>query len=851
MATPVAYSSPLAIPPHFASLPIRASSEADNRRPVARSPCDHASNASSHADNDTGGSAPSTLSSRATTPELAVVRGSRYSRNAKILNPTFLPYQRPGPATLQSFVPRPPPPPAFAAGCSHMERGKVTVREGKNIVDHPHPYSPPQPRECEVVFRSSSIPQHPIIHNQDAKSTTRSLPFLAHSLTEVDGPPRPESLDIDYTMTASPGTGMEAPAQPKIEPTHKPSIEEPQASALVARFLALQGPGRERQKPATPVPSQQTVPRSGGIEDPSRKSIQRRLSHGRVSGSSYDEPPTSSSSSSASEDLSSISDAFSEEDTLMFRNARRFPPRLPASSVRAPSVLQIQASASKNISSWVARHARPSNFGGIPYGTTSTLASNSIQSDESSPVHSSSTSADRDVEKLWKLLQEERGKKHMTKVEMGRLRDELRSARKRVIQADNAFMAFVRPLLVRQMGLSDDARATLNRLVADMHALRNAYRPLELSYEVLENKMDEEEGALYSREMRFFSLLATGRRKPGRRFGSKGKKQAHTAPAGTSVPDDLLGISPDGPAEALHPTYLKLVSAIGDLKNAKEEQQNLILVKQHYDEDPGLQLATGGERARAKEEFMKDFVTEMARLNDSVSNLERLVTNLRQQCEEKGFMRKHLTAGMEYILNPETNFEDMDLDETDRILGNKKNLAHADFSELLSQPEHVLANPEPLTPLGALRAATKLPNNEPNKHIAMQRAKKEYAIDQLVKESVPGNKGDFVNRWLLYNLQQSPLLVLILYSIFLTQSSLRIKDSRRWQHDVLYHWWRDGTCVVNKLTSASWTSSYKTMLPRLGPSPLSRAMSEKDMRMKLKLKLLQRRGSSDTINVME
>ncbi|KFA61527.1 hypothetical protein S40285_08940 [Stachybotrys chlorohalonatus IBT 40285] len=847
MAAPVAHPSPLTFPPHFTPLPMRASSEPDYQRPAASSPYDHTSDASSRADNDTGDN-PSTLSSRATTLGFAVARGWQDSCKAKNLNPTFLSHQRPGSATSQSFVPWRPVPPAFDDWGSHLERGNVTARERDDTTDlpthrHPRHYLPPKPREREVGFYSSSTPRLPIIPNQHVQSKTTSLPFPTHKLGEIDGPFRAESFAIVNTMPASPGTEIEAPAHPKLEPTRVPSITESQASTLVARFLALRGPGQERQNLATHVPSQQTVPRPGGIEYLNRKSMQRGLFHVRLSGSSYDGPPTSSSSSpsssSASEHLSSDSDAFSQENTLMYRNARPFPPRLPASLVRASSVSHVQASFSKHVSSWVARHARSSDFGGSPHDTTSTLALDSIQSDESSPVHSSGTSTGGDVERLWKLLEEKRRKNHLTKVEMGRLRGQLRAARGRVDQADNAFMAFVRPLLVRQRGFSNASRDTLNRLVADMHAVRNVYRPLELSYEVLENRMDDEEQVLYILEMRFYSLLAAGQSKPGRQIDPEGKKQAHDAPRSTDVPDELLGISPDGPTEGLHPTYLKLVSAIGDLKNAKEAQQDLVLTKQHYDDDPGLRLAPGGKRARAKEEFMEDFAMEMARLNDTVSNLERLVRNLRQQCEEKGVMRKHLSAGMEYILNPGTIFEDMDLDETDRTYGDKKSLAHANFPDLLSQPDHVLANPEPLTPLGALRAATKLPNNEPNKHIAMQRAKKEYAIDQLVKDFMPDDKGDFVNRWLLYNLQQSPLLVVLLYSIFFTQSSLQIKDSRRWQHDVLYYWWRDGTFITNEATSASWTSSYETMLPRPEPPPFSRAISENDMSMKFRLHVME------------
>jgi hypothetical protein len=208
---------------------------------------------------------------------------------------------------------------------------------------------------------------------------------------------------------------------------------------------------------------------------------------------------------------------------------------------------------------------------------------------------------------------------------------------------------------------------------------------------------------------------------------------------------------------------------------------------------------------------------------------------------------------MEYILHPGSKYEDIDLDDTDRILASKPSLAHAQFSQLLSQPDHVLASPEPLTPLGALRAATKLPNDDVNKPVVLQRAKKEYALDQLMKEFVVGDKGDLVNRWLLYCLQQSWLLVLLLYTTFVTQTSLEIRDSRRWQNDVLYYWWRDGTFVTRESLSSPYVSD-KTVLPRWEVSsqkapPQPRALSENDL--PIKPKHMRRRISSGSMDAID
>jgi nuclear transport factor 2 (NTF2) superfamily protein len=67
---------------------------------------------------------------------------------------------------------------------------------------------------------------------------------------------------------------------------------------------------------------------------------------------------------------------------------------------------------------------------------------------------------------------------------------------------------------------------------------------------------------------------------------------------------------------------------------------------------------------------------------------------------------------------------------------------------------------------------------------------KEYGISTLVLESAADNKSDYINRWLLHRLRISPLEVELLYTIF--SATLKVKNARRWQEDVLYYWSRDG-----------------------------------------------------------
>ncbi|GAB0134769.1 hypothetical protein EsDP_00003126 [Epichloe bromicola] len=139
-------------------------------------------------------------------------------------------------------------------------------------------------------------------------------------------------------------------------------------------------------------------------------------------------------------------------------------------------------------------------------------------------------------------------------------------------------------------------------------------------------------------------------------------------------------------------------------------------------------------------------------------------------------------------------YEDLDLDDTAQILEHHHGLAHPRYTELLSQPDHVLASPGPMTAEQALRAAIRLPADDPLKTEKQRLAAKEYSIETLVRGHGSDTKADRVNKWLLHQLRISPMSVLLLRSVF-GSSRLRIRDYWRWQCDVLYYWWRDGTMM--------------------------------------------------------
>ncbi|KAM5356416.1 hypothetical protein ACJ41O_003062 [Fusarium nematophilum] len=366
-----------------------------------------------------------------------------------------------------------------------------------------------------------------------------------------------------------------------------------------------------------------------------------------------------------------------------------------------------------------------------------------------------------------------------------------------------------------------------------MQRLRTEYQALEGDYEELEVKLDEEEDELNTLETRFFSLLAVGHAR-ALKPSSEVQPMHDEDKYAKDMPNDLKGISRDGPLDDLHPLYVELMSTVGDRENAKEELEELLFVNEQHKGEMKMKKAAGMELSEYEVEFFTEFPSDEQQMRATVARLEEEVARLRQLCEEKGVMRKHLSARVAYLLYPQEGYEDLDLDldldmdmDDDSVMReHQSDLAHPKFPVLLSQPEHVL--PEkglPQTPRGALTTAAKLPNTDPSKPHRMQVASKEYAIDRLVVEYGEGGKGDFINRWLLHQLRRSSMSVLLLYKIFVNSQALKIRDLWRWQSDVLHYWWKDDTANFLSYNSMKLGNS-NNHGSRIGTPQQSRAATQ-------------------------
>ena len=431
------------------------------------------------------------------------------------------------------------------------------------------------------------------------------------------------------------------------------------------------------------------------------------------------------------------------------------------------------------------------------------------------------------IEHLWQTLKDKRARVTEIKSEMSKQRRKLRELRRERDDADNALQAVLRPMLVNPRILLNMSPNILRDRLAEVQKMWNEYNLHESMYEGQELVLDEEEESLTYAEIRFFSVLATGR--GGVEPAPRPRDQPLTPTYPSDVPLELRGISPEGPKEELHQLYVKLTSSVGDLQNAKEQHAELQAERKAVEEEIAVKKLI--DRAVPQETLnsLEEYHFEEKRVGQRVENLQIQTGKLKQLCEKEGVMRKHMSIGMQYFLDPTGKWEEeIDLEEES---ANPHPLRHDLFQELLSQPEHVLAHPMPLTTGEALRRAEHLPNDDPGKRDSLRSARREHTIETLlVQGSARQSKAQFVNRWLLQALQLSSLQISCLYDTFVTGSGLLIRNSVLWQNDVLHYWFRDETMVRGPEESDTESEVAKERRGSAGDQyvptpPMSRAMS--------------------------
>ncbi|KAF5007992.1 hypothetical protein FDECE_5702 [Fusarium decemcellulare] len=670
---------------------------------------------------------------------------------------------------------------------------------------------PPPPRHVVPPPPPPGYPRAWDILSQSCPQAVNSLPF-----PQLPPPPPPRNFSVP---------------PPPPPPRHGHDVLRPRQATAQSLALSIDSDSETASDSETQSPVSNSAPPKILIELPpglnARTSVENNSPSRRLRGA-RDSSPSGHDSDSGSDSLShtiprliedstSISASTSDVDSITLRNSRQFPPLLPTAPNVTSGGRSRKASMTNRITSWISQYEGNRAPRGWPgpetRGDLSTIDAGR------SHVSRGSVPSEDTVELLWTKLKDQRAKLNDIKAQMTKKRKKLKKLRRRRDDADNEFMSVIRPMLVAQHGPLGASRSTLERRFTRMQRLRNEYQTLERDYEDLEVALDEEEDQLNKLETRFFSLLAVGNTMPSSEVETVHDEYDWIK----NMPDDLKGISPYGPSDDAHPMYLELMSTVGDFENAKEELDELLFLKEQHDGELRMKKEANMALSEAEIEFMTEFPTEEQQMRSSVQELESQVARLRQMCEEKGVMQKHMSSRVAYLLYPEEGYEDIDLDDKSASRERHSSLVHPRFPLLLSQPEHVREKKFPQTVGGALKAAAKLPESDPTKRSRMQLASKEYAIDRLITDYKEGGKGDFINRWLLHQLRLSPLNVLLLYVTFTSSQGLKIRDPWRWQSDVLHYWWDSKVADPSEDSTKLVTSEDSNRGSNFGTTPPSRA----------------------------
>lgn len=431
---------------------------------------------------------------------------------------------------------------------------------------------------------------------------------------------------------------------------------------------------------------------------------------------------------------------------------------------------------------------------------------------------------------LWVRLQDQRAMSRDLRARLLAKRARLRELRNQNSDRDNGFMRLVRPYFL-EGGPLPSSRGLRSRF-KQMQSIRSKYHVVEAEVEELEAQLDKEESAREILESQFYSHLNV-------EYDSENGGHQGPLPPEPDTKEDvprsrasLRGITAERPTD-VHPLYTLLLHAVGDRELAREHITELTIhrdstlrkldlsVKRERvratEGTPGLPAAISDEeelgpwQALIKEphrlddinrqyksniddedfNFLKSFPEERRIAEQQLEEAETKVAQLKQRCFQKGVMRKNAPYHEEYTIFSEPGAPPppgpISIGQ-EQSPSREDGLANPHFPVLLSDPSHVL-EPEPLTAKGALRKATRMANSEPSKAQLVAAAMKEYGISTLLAESEAENKSDFINRWLLQRLRNSPIEVLILYNCF--SAVLKVRNVRRWQEDVLYFWSRD------------------------------------------------------------
>jgi len=361
------------------------------------------------------------------------------------------------------------------------------------------------------------------------------------------------------------------------------------------------------------------------------------------------------------------------------------------------------------------------------------------------------------LEEDWKRLR-------LLRADVLRLRSQLRAKRRELHEketakslADDLFMKFVRenrPAKTPKVALHHPTSSSLSELDADtyyskLQATRDEYGPLQYEYSILEDKLDAEEFELATIEGRLYNTKIHDFQDSAPDLLS-----SDALPPPPQPPESLLGLSSDATRD-YHPLHTNYLSRLGDLDLVREQYQNLLEDRQQLLDLQESRTHLGIELQEDDKVFLADFHIQEKELAGQMKEIEEDVERRKAQC---------LAEGILIDTSHSSNSFQNDDDQDEQIFpGAEEEIVLHGYSDI------------PIDTLASMCSILLPESPEGRKDLGW-----------LITDFDEANKSDRINRWILFQLQTSPIEVELLVRISL--HILQLLGLYQWQRNVL-SWW--------------------------------------------------------------
>jgi len=359
-------------------------------------------------------------------------------------------------------------------------------------------------------------------------------------------------------------------------------------------------------------------------------------------------------------------------------------------------------------------------------------------------------------------------------------------------------MGLVRKSLVRGREIAK-VPAQLEKAFEESQRLRSEYHALEVEYEEEEVVLDDEEEDINRTEMRFFALLVR-RESLHPNTTSDTIAATETDRAKTATPEELRGITSNGPHEETHPLYRELVDVMGDYCMTLEEHQELMMEKSRIDYDVEQSKRLKRPIDEEDEEFLSEFESQEIKLREDMEQYRSEVFRLRSLCKEKGVMRRHIPFRTEYIFWKHFPDEQQyDIGEDIDLLSPWNN-SDILFPRLVSRRKKDLS--KSASSIIEVRESGADAVTDQGDTVESQQMQFTASLDQILGKGRREPTSKYINNWLCEQLEDSPHLAYLFYQSSAVgpldimdrfhAEDTDMGDGDKWLEAVMDVWWTDG-----------------------------------------------------------